>query len=147
MLPRWHILLGAIFTLIVWAIVPMINILNLLLIFGASFLIDFDHYAASVLKTKRFGLLDSFEYHKKMNLRERREYGLGIRRKGDFHLFHTVEFHALIGFLSIPFSFFFYVFIGMIFHSLLDVISLVKAKRMYRREFFFFNWLMNKINH
>src|SRR3989344_8531698 len=121
MLPRWHILLGAIFTLVIWLFVPEISFLYLALLFLSSFLIDFDHYAASGIKTGKWGLKDSFQYHEKLGKEELKELKKGIRRKGDFHLFHTLEFHVIVGLLGILWAGFFFIFIGMFFHSLLDV--------------------------
>lgn len=145
MLPRWHIFFGAIFTLVVWYFVPKINYIYIALLFLSSFLIDFDHYVAGFLKTRKLSLRESFKYHNKLMEKEKAENKKGIRVRGDFHLFHTVEFHALIGLLGLLWAGFFYIFVGMIFHSLIDVISLLRGDRFYRREFFFFNWLRKRI--
>jgi len=99
---------------------------------------------ASVIKTKKYRLKDSFKYHDQENIIHRKEIDQGIKRKGDFHLFHTIEFHTLIGILGIFWSGFFYIFIGMIFHSLLDVIDLIRCRAFHRREYFFFNWWRRK---
>ncbi|SRR3990167_1165836 len=147
MLPRWHILFGAIFSLLIWIVSPQINFGYLLLIFLSSFLIDFDHYLCSALKTKKIGLFHSFDYHKEMAITQRKERDKGIIRKGDFHIFHTIEFHILVGLLGFAWIGFFYVFIGMIFHTLLDLYSLLYDKYMYRREFFLTAWLWKKFNN
>jgi len=145
MLPRWHVLLGAIFTTFIWIVAPEITLLNIALIFFSSFLIDFDHYVTAALKTKKYNFKDIFKHHKKLLIKENRDIARGIRRKGeDFHLFHTMEFHILIAALSIFSPIFLYVFIGMIFHSLLDVIHLINGGKFHRREYFFFNWLIKK---
>jgi len=141
MLPRWHIFLGAIFTLILWLIYPQTNWIYLSLVFLSSFLIDFDHYAASVIKTGRWSLKESFKYHEIEGKRAEAEKKRGIRRTGDFHLFHTIEFHLLVFALGFFWSGFFYIFAGMIFHSLLDVIAMLYTGFLYRREYFFINWL------
>ena len=145
MLPRWHILFGTLFTFLVWFFVPSMPIGYLLLIFLASFLIDFDHYANAVIKNRSLSLRKAFDYHKKAREIEMQEISRGIKRKGDFHLFHTVEFHALVGFLGLFWSGFFYIFLGMLFHSLLDVFSLLFTGVFHRREFFFFNWARKKV--
>jgi hypothetical protein len=145
MLPRWHIFLGAIFTALLWFFIPNISLIYLALVFLSSFLIDFDHYVASGLKTGRWKLGDSFEYHKKLVIQEKKEIAQGIRKKSDFHLFHTIEFHFLVGILSTIWSGFFFIFLGMIFHSLLDVISLLQGGAMHRREFLLTNWLRKKV--
>ena len=145
MLPRWHILLGAIFTLIIWISIPEMQSYFLALIFLSSFLIDFDHYVASGLKTGKWKLSDSFKYHKKILIQEKKNVARGIKKKGDFHLFHTLEFHLIIGVLGFFWAGFFYVFIGMVFHSFLDVLSLMHGGVFHVREFFFTNWLRRKI--
>ena len=145
MYPRWHFISGLAFTLLIWIISPQINPIYLILVFFASFFIDFDHYAASVIKTKKLSLKDSFEYHEQQNIKEKKEIAKGIKKKSDFHLFHTIEFHLLIGLLGILWVGFFYIFIGMLFHSTLDVFSMLNEGSFHRREYFFFNWLSKKI--
>ncbi len=145
MLPRWHIVLGALFTLLFWIVAPQTHWYYLAVLFLSSFLIDFDHYVCAASKGENISLKKSFDYHKDAQKIEQKEYRRGIKRKGDFHLFHTVEFHLLIGVLGIFWSVFFYIFIGMIFHSLIDVFDMVSKDRLYRREYFFFNWLRKKI--
>ena len=145
MLPRWHIFLGALFTLAIWMPFPSINPLFPILVFLSSFLIDFDHYLASVNKTGKLSLKNSFEYHRKAGIQERREHKLGIRKKSDFHLFHTIEFHILIGLIGIFIAPFFFIFLGMIFHSMLDLFDLSRRGMLYRIEYFFFNWLKQRL--
>lgn len=140
MLPRWHVLSGAIFTAIIWLLIPNLAWLYLTLIFMASFLIDFDHYANAVMKTKNLGMRSAFDYHKDLTKQEREDIKKGIKRRSDFQLFHTVEFHALVGLLGFLWIGFFYIFIGMMFHSMLDLFSLLYMGMYHRREYFFFNW-------
>ena len=144
MLPRKHILFGAIFAILIWIAAPQINYLYIILLFLSTFLIDFDHYLCSVLNTKKLGLFHSFEYHKEMLKKQTRDKAKGIIEKGDFHLFHTIEFHILVGLLGFIWIGFFYVFLGMVFHSLLDIYSLLTDKLMYRREFFLTHWIFEK---
>ena len=145
MLPKTHILLGALFTGVVFLFVRDINYYYLGLIFFSSFLIDFDHYAASVLKTRKISLRKSLRYHDELMKTEIKEKKKGIRRRGDFHLFHTIEFIILVGLLGLLWIGFFYIFIGMIFHSLLDVLSLTQRGILYRREYFLTNWVAKRI--
>lgn len=144
MLPRWHIVLGILFTILLAFIAPGIKISGLALIFLSSVLIDLDHYLASIMKTRKFGLKSSFDYYKKVEKQLEKDKKNRIRKKYDFHFFHTLEFHILIALLGILYSPFFYIFIGMTFHSLLDIYDLMKKDRMHAREFFFINWIRNK---
>ena len=55
MLPKWHILFGAIFSMLVYFIFN-INLFQVSLIFLASIFIDFDHYLFYVFRKKDFNL-------------------------------------------------------------------------------------------
>src|SRR3989344_6529082 len=144
MLPRWHILFGGIVAILIWIAAPSISLLYLSLFFLASFLIDFDHYICAIINTKNYSLSEAFEYHKKMNFLDLQRRKKGIKEKGDFHLFHTIEFHILIGILGLYWLGFFYIFLGMMFHSLIDLYSLIYSTEMYRREYFFVSWIYRK---
>jgi len=140
MLPKAHIVLGAVFSVLIWILFPSIAWYNIILVFLSSFLIDFDHYMCSVLKNKSLSLPKALKYYYALNKAGDREFKRGIKRKGDFHVFHTIEFHLLVLVLGFVFKPFFFVFIGMTFHSLLDIIDMNYKKRLYRREFFLCNW-------
>jgi len=143
MLPRWHIFWGGILSALIWILFPNIAWYNLILLFLASFLIDFDHYMCFVWKKHELSLFKAFKYHDELQRKEREATRRGIRLgKGDFHIFHTLEFHALVFALGFIFQQFFYVVAGMAFHSILDIISLIKEGTMHRREFFLANWLI-----
>ena len=146
MLPRYHVLYGAIFTLLFWIIVPEVPLIYLAVLFLSSFLIDFDHYVVASYRNNHASLNKALKYHDKDKIIADKEYKRGIKRRGDFHLFHTIEFHFLIGFIGMFYALFFYIFIGMVFHSLLDVFDMLKSRRLYRREYFFFNWLRKKVD-
>jgi hypothetical protein len=95
----------------------------------------------AVYKTGKLSLSDAFEYHKSMQRREEIQKKKGIFIKENFHIFHTIEFHIFVlalGLLIMPFLF---IFIGMVFHSLLDLADLTYRKEMYRREFLLVNWV------
>ena len=144
MYPRWHIFWGAIFSAVIWISAPKTNFIYILFVLFSSILMDFDHYLCAVLKTRKLGLFHSFAYHDEMKEIMLEERNKGIREKGDFHLFHTIEFHILVGLLGFLWIGFFYVFLGMVFHSLLDIVSMLYDDLMYRREFFLVKWLWEK---
>ena len=146
MYPRWHILSGAILALLVWIAAPDLNFLYILLLFFSSFLMDVDHYFCSVAKTRKLGLFNAFNYNEKLVEEEKRKHKQGLKERSDFHLFHTIEAHILIGLLSLFWVGFFYVLLGMIFHSLLDLYCLLfLEKRLYVREYFFVFWISRRL--
>lgn len=146
MLPRWHIFYGLVLSLVVYQIFPEVSLFNLTLVFLSAFLIDFDHYITSSFKLKTLSLSKIFQYHKEMGKLEAKQVKNGIKVKGDFHLFHTVEFHLIILALSLLNKHFFFIFIGMLFHSIIDVFSLISRKVFYRRQYFLTVWIYNKLN-
>ncbi len=144
MLPRWHIVFGAIFTLVIWLFNQDMNALYLSVLFFSTFLMDIDHFAIHVRENKNFSLLKSFAFFKELQKQEFEENKKGIKKKGHFFPLHTIEFHILIALLSLIWQGFFFIFIGMMLHSLLDVAWMLKEDRFYRREFFFVNWVRNR---
>jgi hypothetical protein len=145
MLPRTHILLGAIFTSVIWFFVPETPILFLALIFFSSFLIDVDHYICSVNETGNLSLRKALKHVDSLCAQQAKDIKKGIRKKfPHFHFFHTIEFHILVGILGLIWVGFFYIFIGMVFHSLLDVFSLIKGNELHAREYFFFNRILKQ---
>ena len=142
MLPRWHIILGLIFIAIFKIIVPETQYFSLFLIWFASVFIDFDHYLSTAIKTKRLSLRHVLQHNYEMRqqaiqLKQQRD----ICRKGDFHIFHTVESHLAVGLIGIAFAPFFFLFIGMVLHSTLDIIWMVRHDILQSREFFLLNRL------
>ena len=144
MLPRWHIIYGALFTLLLGVLASGTRWEYLLLVFAASVLIDIDHYICFVWNTKRFSLKRAFEYHRLQHFALLKHERHGKKPRGDFHFFHTVEFHMLIALIGVFWTPAFYLFIGLVFHSLLDIFAILSAKKLHRREYFFTNWIAKK---
>ena len=140
MLPKWHALWGLVFAAIFKLLVPKTDYLSLFLIFFAAVFIDFDHYLSTSIKNKNWGIKHALKNNYEgraaaMSLMENK----GICRKGDFHIFHTVECHLLIGLLGVLWTPFFFMLIGMVLHSTLDIIWMVRHDLIQSREFFLFN--------
>ena len=95
MLPKTHILLGLIFSLLIYFSLEL-TIIQASLVFLSSFLIDFDHYLWYVFKKKDFSLKNAYYYLKDFE-------------KDKAHL--------------------------MVFHSILDLISLGYEGRIHYRKF------------
>ncbi|MEK6894834.1 MAG: hypothetical protein AABX10_05225 [Nanoarchaeota archaeon] len=137
MLPRWHILLGIIFCTIFKIISPETSYVSIFLIWFASVFIDFDHYLAAGFTHRKWNPLEALNhgYERRDKILEQKEE-LGMCEKGDFHFFHTIEAHLLVGVIALFLSPFYFIFIGMIFHSLLDLVWMVRHDVLDSREFF-----------
>ncbi len=139
MLPRWHVFAGILLGVLLFVIAPETKTLYLFLAVMASIFIDIDHYLVAALRNKSPSFSQALKYHEDLLKKEQMENKQGIRVKGDFHIFHTLEFHCLVLFIGLAYSPFFYIFLGMLFHSLTDMGSLFYYDRFYRREYLFLN--------
>jgi len=116
MYPKDHFIIGILFCVILFFIIPQISFLGLILIFLSSILIDFDHYIWFIFNFKNFNLKKAYLYAKNNKSKKNRK---------KLMIFHTIEFLILILILSYFFKFLIYVFIGLAFHILIDTIDLV----------------------
>jgi hypothetical protein len=145
MLPRYHILSGIILTVAIWFFFPKTPLFFLGLFLFSSFLMDFDHYVVAAIKNNDLSLFKAFNYHKVQGEIQKQQHRKGIFSKGDFHILHTIEFHTFIFLLGFAWKGFFFIFAGMLLHSLLDTIYLFSMQgSLYQREFSLGNWIAKK---
>jgi len=135
MLPKWHILLGVVFSLILYFFFN-ISLFNSSIVFLVSVLIDTDHYLWWVFKKKNFSLTKSYLWMK----------NLPKIHKPKLDIFHTIEFLIFIGVLSLIYNLFLFVLLGLLFHSTVDVIDLMSKglKSCKNREFLLTRYLSTK---
>ncbi len=128
MLPKWHILYGYIFSLV------LVYFFNFSLFAGfitfmASVFIDMDHVLLYFLKTKNLNpwkfyswSLKRKDHYIKLNFSERKQL------KAPHFIFHGIEFVILISFLSFLHPFFFWILLGILLHLILDFLALISEK-------------------
>jgi hypothetical protein len=132
MLPKTHAILGAVFSIIICFIFH-ISFFNAFLIFFASVFIDFDHYIWYVHRKKSFSLKNAYNLLKKESKK---------KHKPMLHIFHTLEFMILVFILSFFWQGFLFIFIGMIFHSALDIGNFIYEGKYSAREHFLIRYLI-----
>ena len=110
MFPLPHIIFSTIFCIILY---PFIGN-NVIIVWSASIFIDIDHYFWYVLNKKSWNLLEAIKRHMKQ------EFKVNYK----FHTFHLVELLILFGIMGFYNKIFFYIFIGILFHFILDWIDL-----------------------
>ncbi len=135
MLPKWHFLLGLIFSSILVYLYKF-SIFGGMIILASSILIDLDHYLVYLIRYKDFSVSRAYNWHK----------SLDSEHKPFMHLFHSVEFILLIGALSFLSDTFLLIFLGLLFHSFLDIIDICFKKKIkgWGREFFLIRYLLTK---
>jgi len=134
MLPKWHVLLGFLFAYIIYWFTS-ITIFQAILIFLSAVLIDFDHYLFCIIRNKDYSLKNAYSHLKKIHFK---------KHKPTMMIFHTIEFLIFIAILSFYFDIFIFIFIGMLFHSITDIIFFIYGKILYDREFSLIRYLLTK---
>jgi len=112
-----HIVLTLILSLVLY---PFIGI-NSLIVFLSGFVFDIDHYFYYIAKEGDFSLKNSYLYclsGNEINNKRKNE------KEDSFHIFHTIEVWTLLIILSLFVKEFIFVFIGLMFHMVLDWIRL-----------------------
>ena len=131
MLPKYHILIGFLFSLVLYSIFPEITLLNTGIIFLSSILIDVDHYLYFVFKKRNLSLKKAYFYFiekkkklEKMSLKEKRKNYNG------FYFLHGLEFLLLVFFLGYFISeIFYFILIGLMLHFFLDYSEMIIDKK------------------
>lgn len=127
MLPKTHIITGFIASLILWAFIPQVTIFYALIIFLASFLIDFDHYLFYVFKQKDYNLKRAFwwfiekgKFYNKLSLEKREEYRRVIM------IFHGIECWIILLLAITLHEIFLFILVGIAIHMTLDFIDIYR---------------------
>lgn len=101
--------------------------LKIMWFFVASIMIDIDHFFSYYLKHRNFSVRGMFEYHKNLFANRKENPFL------DLSIFHTLEFLILILTISCYSEIALFIFWGLIFHVLLDVVYLYKYDFLFGR--------------
>lgn len=150
MYPKQHIILGGIFSLVLFFLFPSIGITEALLVFLSSVFIDVDHYFAYAVKKKDLSLKKSYrwflylvEKNNKLSPKERKKchYPLCV-----FHNIETLIVVTILGFFVS--KYFFFIILGMIFHLILDYIEIFKEKARNEKISLIYNLIIfRKLKH
>jgi len=130
MLVKYHVIVGLIASLLIWFIFPSIGWFYALIIFLASFLIDFDHYLWYGFTKKDWSLTNAVKF-----LHNERALFFSLKTKDRAELksiimiFHGVECWLLVLLLIFVHKLFLFVLIGIGIHMVLDFTELYRNKR------------------
>lgn len=141
MLPRWHILLGASFSLVLFFIFN-VSFLNSLIVFLASFLIDIDHYIIYAFRKKDLSLRKACDWYKKLDDVYKRGVKKNPHLRCPLFIFHTVEFFVVAGLFSLYFNYF-YILIGFLFHIIIDLADLIFSNLFNLKELSLINYFFS----
>ncbi|MFA5992300.1 MAG: hypothetical protein WC796_01170 [Candidatus Pacearchaeota archaeon] len=157
MLPKVHVIIGLLFSIVVYFLFPSIGILGLLIIFLSSFLIDVDHYIYFVLKKHNLSLIKAYRWFRKHEkLKELLSKDPSIKQKIKNYHFGFFFLHGIEAILVLLVLFYFTkslifieVVLGFIIHQILDFIELYKFDKQYGvsryyKMSFLYTWITQK---
>lgn len=121
MLPKFHALYGAIFSLFIHIFV-FPDRTAAVVVFLSTVFIDVDHYLFYVYKKSDLSLAKAYYYFVKGGT-----YRLMV--------FHTVEFVILLYLLSFYSKYFLFVIVGILFHWALDIYYMHKNDELNKRDY------------
>src|SRR3989344_9073734 len=125
MLPKYHIVFGAIVTVAIYFIFP-ITILQSAIIFLTSFLIDVDHYLYYIFVKKDFSSKNAVKWFtEKRNIWMTLNYEQRKYYKYTPLIFHGIEFWFIIIILAQIYNIFYFILAGIAIHMLLDYIEFI----------------------
>lgn len=124
MFPIYHIIYGAIFSLLIYIFFPSIGLFGLSIIFLSSVLIDIDHYLYYVFRKKDFNLKRAFKWFVKFG-KKFRSLPKEKQRKVRIPLciFHGFESLLVLFILSYFSEVFYFIFFGFAIHLFFDFIG------------------------
>ena len=133
---KYHLLIGFVAS---FALVKFFNfsLVSGLVIFVASWIIDFDHYLWYGFSTKDWNPIHAIKWYiksipkwHKLSLKEKEKFKRGV------FIFHGIEFLIILSIFSFIHEFFFWILIGVMIHMVADWIDLrMKGERLYNKIF------------
>lgn len=121
MFPTQHVIFGAIFAFLLHLLYPSFSSLGLMIIFLASFLIDVDHYLLYVIEKKDISLRKAYIWCRDLGLTyESLTFKQLKTARIPICFFHTFESTIILLILSFFSEFILFIFLGFIFHLLVD---------------------------
>ena len=125
-----HIILGIIFSAVLFLLFPQIKLMGFLIVFLSSVLIDVDHYVYYFFKKKDWSLINAYKWH----VKNWKKY-ISLSRPEKFKVYsgwyflHGIEAITLFLMLGLFVSkYFLFIFIGFLFHFFIDLYDEISLK-------------------
>lgn len=141
---KYHILLGLIFSTLLYFLFPELNLSNLLIIFFSSFLIDIDHYLYYVYKKKNINPYRAYKWYVKNIIKFHFFLSKEQQKKAytGLYLFHGIEILIILFFLgNYISSMFTFIIIGFLFHLFTDLVYEKILNQRIDKISFFYNYI------
>lgn len=121
MYPKYHIVLAAIFAVLLYFLFTFIGFFEAIIIFLAGSVIDIDHYFTYIIEKKDLNFIKSVKWCKRTshlytNLKKEKAKKVRV----PICWFHGLEFLIILIVLSFFSNIFLFILIGVVFHLFLD---------------------------
>ncbi len=142
MLPKYHLLYGFIFCLVLLILFPQITLFGAVIMLLSTVLIDVDHYLSYLFLQNDFSLRNAIKHFNNI----RRKYGFTKMKsiKSPLMVLHAGETIILLALLSLNYLFFLYILIGFLFHIFLDFIDMYRLGVLNQRDYFIIQRIIRK---
>ena len=128
MLPKTHIILGLLFSILLYFIFHL-TLLESTLVFLSAVFIDVDHYLWYAIAKKDIDPINSIKwFYKKRKIYYSDQKSSLKYYKKTVLIFHSIEFILLLLALSILYPIFLSILIGIVFHLIFDYIEIYELK-------------------
>ena len=102
---------------IVYYLYPSIGLINSIFLFMGGWISDIDHYLYCIFKHRNFSFKKCYEFHMPF-----------AKEKDVLHIFHIAEFYILTLIIGLFIEPFLYLFYGLLYHLIFDLIKLAYLK-------------------
>jgi len=144
MLPKTHIIINLILSLI---LLPFINPIYVLIFFLSSILIDVDHYLYYVFEKKRFSLKSAYNWYV---LEKSRFHNLSLEEKKKHRyfifIFHSLELLIILFIASLYIPILFFITLGFSIHLIEDMLVAIRYKYLNRKLFLTYSTYLHTKN-
>lgn len=141
MFPKSHIILGLIFSGLLYAFFP-ITLLQAAIIFLASILIDIDHYTIYVCKKRDLSFKRAYKWNVDLGKIREERAKKNPKIKFPIYVLHTIEFLIVLILISVYFNYYF-ILIGFLFHHIVDALDIILKKFINEKEFLLIRYLFS----
>jgi hypothetical protein len=114
---------------VVAAMAPFSGVAEMAIFSAGSILIDVDHYFFYVQRSRRWDVGGMFSYFRSVDKNLMKIPYLGVC------IFHTADFFLIVAIISAFFHPLIYLFCGLLFHLLLDIVDMVRLKCPFLRAY------------
>jgi len=140
MLPKYHLIFGILFIIILHFLFLNLSLISLLIIFISNILIDIDHFVYYTIKKKKFNFFEAYKWYSESS---KIFDSLSKKQKSNFYFgfyaLHGIELLIILFVLGLSNKLLLMIFLGFSFHFIIDFLYSIKKQQTFQK----FSWIYN----